>query len=208
MLFIVNYVILTENEDKDMENVDISGCRIETERLLLRPFEEKDLDDFYEYAKVEGVGEAAGWQHHADKAESKQILDMFISEKHTFAIVLKDSGRVVGSLGIESCGRACALQIFCEGKNVNELGYVLAKDMWGRGLMTEAVRAVIDFVFEKLNLDAVTCGHFVQNDRSRRVIEKCGFKYLTKSVYKTKLGTEEDCLYYAVLRNDWESKNR
>ena len=56
----------------------INGIQLETERLILRPFEKEDLDDFYTYASVEGVGEMAGWKHHTSKEETQKILDMFI----------------------------------------------------------------------------------------------------------------------------------
>ena len=69
----------------------INGIQLETERLILRPFNSGDLDDFYQYASVEGVGEMAGWKHHESKAESKQILDLFIKEDKTFAICLKQN---------------------------------------------------------------------------------------------------------------------
>jgi ribosomal-protein-alanine N-acetyltransferase len=66
---------------------------------------------------------------------------------------------------------------------IKEIGYVLSKDYWGMGLMPEAVSAVIKFCFDKLNLNALTVGHFVENMQSRRVIEKCGFKIYKKSEY-------------------------
>ncbi len=61
--------------------IDISKTELKTRRLTLRPWRESDLDDFYEYASVDGVGEMAGWCHHTSKEESKEILDMFIREK-------------------------------------------------------------------------------------------------------------------------------
>ena len=80
--------------------VDITDVKIETNRLILRVFDDFDLDDFYEYASVEGVGEMAGWKHHASIEVSKMILDLFIREKKTFAIVYKENNKVIGSLGI------------------------------------------------------------------------------------------------------------
>ena len=59
--------------------VDVTDIRIETERLILRAWREADLADFYEYARVEGVGEMAGWSHHQSVEESRRILDSFIS---------------------------------------------------------------------------------------------------------------------------------
>ena len=61
--------------------VDISSVKLETERLILRPFEVKDLEDFFEYASVEGVGECAGWNHHENIEVSKDILTDFIKEQ-------------------------------------------------------------------------------------------------------------------------------
>ena len=67
--------------------IDITGVVIMTDRLTLRPWEYNDLDDFYEYASVEGVGEMAGWSHHKSKDESKTILNLFVRGKKTFALV-------------------------------------------------------------------------------------------------------------------------
>ena len=81
--------------------IDVTNVKIETERLILREFYESDLDDFFEYASVPGVGEMAGWPHHESKDVSKRILTGFINEKKTFAIVYKENNKVIGSLGVE-----------------------------------------------------------------------------------------------------------
>jgi len=62
-------------------NIDLSNVILKTKRLILRPFTFDDLDDFYEYAKVPGIGEIAGWHHHQNNGESLFILNMFINEK-------------------------------------------------------------------------------------------------------------------------------
>lgn len=182
----------------ELEDININGVELETDRLILRPFEEGDLKDFNEYAKVEGVGEAAGWIHHKSLDESKTILDKFIREHRTFAIVDKQSGKVIGSVGIEASG-----EVFSEefaGKNINEVGYVLSKEYWGRGLMTEAVKAVIAYLFDNLKCDVVTCGHFINNDRSKRVIEKCGFKFFKDCTYTTHWGETMISKEYVLTR--------
>ncbi len=66
------------------------------------------------------------------------------------------------------------------------IGYVLSKAYWGQGLMTEAVKEVIRFCKDECSLDALTIGHFVENERSRRVIEKCGFKFVKTSECESK----------------------
>ena len=81
--------------------VDVTNIRIETERIILRPWKETDAEDFYEYARVEGVGQMCGWLPHKDLEESKTILNLFIQDKKTFALELKETGKVIGSLGLE-----------------------------------------------------------------------------------------------------------
>lgn len=173
-------------------DIDITGVIIKTERLVLRPFELSDLDDFYEYASVDGVGQMAGWLPHKNKEESLMILNKFIDGKRTFAITYND--KVIGSLGIEKYKE----EKFPEFKDklARELGYVLAKDYWGQGLMPEAVKAVIDYCFNTLNLDMLFCAHFVENNRSRRVQEKCGFKHYKMGKFETR---------YGVIKDDWTS---
>lgn len=176
--------------------IDVTNIRIETSRLILRAWTEKDLADLNEYASVEGVGEMAGWNHHKSLEESKNILDMFIRDKKTFALELKETGKVIGSLGIEYLNPDPAENE----KYGREIGYVLSKEFWGRGLMTEAVQAVINYCFYQLNYDFLTCGHFLRNERSRAVIEKCGFIYFRDSVFKTHYGTEEKCRDYIICK--------
>ncbi|MCR5443629.1 MAG: GNAT family N-acetyltransferase [Sphaerochaetaceae bacterium] len=168
----------------------LNGKTIETDRLILRPFEQTDLDDFFEYASVEGTGEMAGWHHHQDKQKSQEILDLFISEDKTFAVCLRESGKVIGSLGVERYGMEDKLTEF-DGYRGREIGYVLSRDYWGRGLMTEAVRAVIDYLFNECDLDFLTCGYYDFNSRSKRVQEKCGFRPYRKLVMDTRMGTKE-----------------
>ena len=168
-----------------------NGKIIETKRLILRPFAESDLSDFYEYASVEGVGERAGWRHHESIEKSKEILDIFISEDETFAICCKESGKVIGSLGVERYGLEDKLTEF-DGYRGREIGFVLAKDYWGRGLMPEAVKAVMDYLFSELDYDFLLCGYYNFNSQSKRVQEKCGFKPYRALTMETIMGTKEN----------------
>ena len=177
--------------------IDVTDIRIETERLILRPWRESDLEDFYEYAKVDGVGQMAGWLPHEDIEKSRLILSMFIDEKKTFALELKESGKVIGSIGLETRDADLGIPENLQGR---EIGYVLNKDYWGRGLMPEAVRAVVDYCFAELGFDWLTCGHFLRNNQSRRVVEKCGFRYVKDVIHTTRFNTEEPTKLY-VLHN-------
>ena len=175
--------------------VDVTNIRIETDRLILRPWRQEDLEDFYEYARVDGVGQMAGWQPHESMEKSQAILDCFIREKKTFALELKLGGKVIGSLGLETRGRNVGIPEELLGR---EIGYVLSKDCWGKGLMPEAVKAVIDYCFSVLGFDYLTCGHFARNNQSRRVIEKCGFHFLTEYDFETRMGTLEQVKLYIL----------
>jgi len=179
--------------------VDVTDVQLVTERLVLRGWSESDLRDLYEYASVEGVGENAGWDHHRSLEESRRILESFIQHKKTFAIQLKGSGKVIGSVGLEARDEDAGLNEDLRGR---EIGYVLSKDYWGRGLMTEAVTAVIRYCFQELNFDYLTCGHFDYNDRSRRVVEKCGFHFLKNVITNTARGVDEPGKLYVLYHSE------
>ena len=184
--------------------IDISHVVLKTPRLTLRPWRESDLDDFFEYASVDGVGQMAGWSPHKSKDESRAILEKFIAGKKTFA--LEKDGKVVGSLGIEKYREAKCPGF--ENKKCRELGFVLAKSCWGQGLMPEAVREVVRYLFEDVGLDVIFCGHFLRNTRSARVQQKCGFRHYTSSTYETRSGTGEDDEINFLTREDYLANNR
>ena len=178
---------------------DVTGITIETERLLLRPFADSDLGDFNAYASVPGVGEAAGWPHHESMETSKGILDSFLKDKNNFAIFHKADGKVIGSLGLH--GSWSSEDDYYNHLKAIEPGYVLSKDYWGQGLVTEALKAVLDYGFKNLDIDAFGICHFVENTKSQRIIEKCGFTYVKPGVFHSRqLKKDFDDLKYILLR--------
>lgn len=180
-------------------HIDISSTILETERLILRPWKQEDLDDFYAYASVDGVGQMAGWQPHESKEVSQSILNHFIEGKHTFALEFKDTHQVIGSLGIEETESFADAEL--EEKQGRMIGYVLSKNHWGKGLMPEAVARVIQYCFEEVKVDYLTVGHYSWNHQSQRVIEKSEFKYLKTIQSMTRMGNVEECRYY-ILKNE------
>lgn len=182
--------------------IDISRVTLRTERLLLRPWRPTDLDDLFSYASVDGVGQMAGWKPHESREESRIILDRFILGKKTFA--LEYGGKVIGSLGIERYPEAQFPEFAAQ--NCREIGYVLSKDYWGMGLMPEALREVIRFLFTELRLDLILCGHFLRNTRSQRVQEKCGFRHYAYDTFQTKINTVEEHEVNILTREDWLSQ--
>ena len=176
--------------------IDISNVVLKTNRLIIRPWTIEDLDDFYEYAKVDGVGQMAGWYPHKNKEETLMILNMFIDEKKTFAIVYND--KVIGSLGIEEYDEKELPEY--QNKKGREIGYVLSKEYWGLGLMPEAVKEVIRYCFEELELDFLACGHFTDNNQSKRVQEKCGFHHHKLVKLETRYGIVKET-WISILEN-------
>jgi len=178
--------------------IDITGVVLRTDRLTLRPWRESDLSDLYEYARVDGVGQMAGWNPHRDMEESRAILHSFIRHRKTFA--LEYQGKVIGSLGVEEYSEENHPEL--EDLRGREIGYVLSRDYWGMGLMPEAVKAVIAWLFSETGLDFLICGHFDHNARSRRVVEKCGFRYIKTTKYKTRYDTVENSVEYILRREE------
>lgn len=177
-------------------HVDLTHVVLETDRLILRFWGKEDLEDFYEYAKVDGVGQMAGWKPHASIQESETILLSFIKEKNEFALELKENHKVIGSLGLEKL--SIPLYHVYDNQMGREIGYVLSKEYWGNGFMTEAVRRVISFCFEEENYDFLLCSHKSTNDLSKKVIEKCGFQFLKEHRKRTLNGKEHISFYYIL----------
>lgn len=114
---------------------------IETERLLLRPFVESDAEALFACCRNPNIGNNAGWQPHASLEESREVLrSVFLSQKGVWAITLKDNGQLIGSIGIIADPRR-------ENPQVRMLGYWLDEAQWGKGYMTEAVKAVLNYGF-------------------------------------------------------------
>lgn len=113
------------------KQIDISRVALKTKRLTLRPWRLSDLQDFYEYASVDGVGQMAGWNPHQNIEESKKILEMFIRDKKTLA--LEYQGKAIGSIGIEEYEEENYPEL--DSLQGREIGYVLSKAYWGNGLM-------------------------------------------------------------------------
>lgn len=172
---------------------------LETDRLILRPFKYTDCDDLYEYARNPHIGPPAGWKPHDDLSETKAILRSFIEEDEVLAIVWRVNNKVIGSLGLHKDPLRSA-------DNVKMLGYVLSEDYWGKGIITEASKAVLSYAFNDLDLTLVTVQHYDYNQRSRRVIEKCGFKYEGTLRYCTRIydGSTYDLVCYSMTKDEWE----
>lgn len=146
---------------------------LETDRMILREWHEEDAEELFRHACSPDVGSAAGWPPHSSVAESREIIRKVLSLPETYALVLKETGLPIGSISIKT-GDATD---FTDADNECELGYWLGKEYWGAGLMPEAVREIIRYAFEDLGMINIWCGYYDGNEKSKRVQEKCGFKY-------------------------------
>ncbi len=181
--------------------------QLETERLILKKWVLDDVDDLYEYGKSHLVGPSAGWKPHQSKEESLDIIKMFREQDDTLAISLKDSGKVIGGIGLHESKPVESIAHLKQ----KEVGYVLNPEYWGNGYVPEAVERLKKYAFEELDLDLLWCGHYDFNDKSKRVVEKCGFIYqFTREKVLERLDNKKvNMLYYWIehpKRNDMTGK--
>lgn len=137
-------------------HLDISQTVLQTPRLTLRFWREDDLNDFFEYASVPGVGEWAGWLPHESIEVSRRILAGWPERKNVFAIALRENDKVIGSLGLHDSWAEQEEKY--AGMKIVEIGYMLGKPYWDQGLMTEAVRKTIEYLFDEAGMDAIPSG--------------------------------------------------
>ena len=169
------------------------------ERIIIRDFSFKDDQDYFEYAKNPNVGPNAGWKPVESLELARRLLSSMILSKESFAIEWKQTGRVIGSISIYNYG-------IRKYNKVKSLGYSLNFDYWGNGIMTEAVKLAIDYVFNKTDCELLEVGAHSDNIPSKRVIEKCGFTFDgTLAKYKKLYdGRVIDADFYSMTKDDYE----
>ena len=173
--------------------------QLETDRLILRMWTKKDAPALFEYASNPDVGPNAGWKPHANIGESRMIIDQLFRCNMTWAIVEKETGKVIGSIGFEE-------DKYRPNISSKEMGYSLAKDCWGKGYMTEAAKRLIKYGFEELKLVVLMIRTSETNMRSRRVIEKCGFTYegTLRRAYRMYDNNLREVRCYSMLKEEYE----
>lgn len=172
-------------------------------RILIRDLSFSDIDDYYAYGKDELVGPSAGWKPFPDIEIAKRVLTNNIISKETYAIVLKESKTLIGTISIYSN----AIRKYNKAKS---LGFSLASKYWNNGYMTEAVKLILEYIFTKTDCEILEVGHHVGNFASKRVIEKCGFNYDGRFIYYKKLYDDRlvDADFYSMTKVDYERKKK
>lgn len=162
----------------------------------------EDVESFYLMCANPEVGPGAGWKPHESLEESQKILEKWINEDGgdiIFAIEEKGTGSLAGSIGLHKDTH----RAFSAGCRM--IGYCIAKEQWGKGFATEAANAVMDYAFQKLRVKMLTIDHYVENKGSRRVIEKCGFRYegTLRRALQVYDGSYKDTCFYSMTAAEY-----
>lgn len=193
---------------------------IETKNLILRRVSEQDVEDIFEYAQDEDTGPRAGWPPHKTIEDTKKIVGMWLDEKseeEILALVYKPDNKVVGTAGIVLLNNhfkdeknIFAKKMIEEGKIVYEIGTTIGKQYWNKGIASESLNAIVDFLFEKRNADVVLTLHYDANVGSKRVQEKNNMKIFGQ-YERDKKWFNTECTTMVVrgkTREDWLTENK
>lgn len=175
--------------------------RIETDRLILRRYVIEDADAMYKnWASDSEVTKFLTWQPHSSVDVSRGIIENWLKEYsdekyYQWAIVLKDNGNEpIGDISVVHMN---------EDISMVHIGYCLGRAWWRRGIMSEALKAVMDFMFDTVEVNRVESRHDPMNPNSGKVMQKCGMKYegTLRSADRNNQGICDAC-YYALLRSE------
>lgn len=168
---------------------DIMKKPIKTQRLLLRDVMIEDTISMFEYAQDKETGPMAGWRPHGHIAETKQIIESMIETDDVYAIILDE--KMIGTVGFTKTGVSY------------EIGYVIAKPHWNKGIATEATKALMIYLFEMSDAEKIIIKHALGNIRSQRVIEKLGLVKI-KEETKDFLGEQRILYVYEMTKTSYE----
>ncbi len=177
---------------------------LQTTRLILRPWDGSDAEECYRYASDPRVGPAAGWPVHTSVEDSRRVIRDILAVPETFAIVLKETGLPVGSIGLHFHSD------LAEKDDEAELGYWIGVPYWGQGLAPEAGREMLRHAFQDLELERVWCGYYDGNERSAHVQKKLGFRYqwTTENVPVTQMNETRKGHVNLLTKEDWLAQNQ
>lgn len=144
----------------------------QSEHLNFRPWVEGDAETLYKLASNPHIGPRAGWPVHTSIENSREIIQTVLGAPETYALILKESEEIVGSIGL-IMGECCSAEN--DSHREGEIGYWITEEHWGEGLATEAVKEMVRYAFENLGLDILWCAYYDDNFASKRVQEKSGF---------------------------------
>ena len=174
---------------------------LETDRLILRPFRAEDAQTMYDnWASDPEVTRFLSWPAYKGIDDAYSILKIWLAEYqkpdfYQWAIVLKELDAPIGSISVVNSDDRVDLA---------EIGYCIGKTWWGRGIMPEAVKAVMAYLFEEVGMQRLEVGHDPDNSASGAVIRKCGFRYegtLRRRIRSNRGIT--DVAWYSMLKEEY-----
>ena len=175
---------------------------IETDRLILRPWQDTDAEALFRYASDPDIGPIAGWPPHTSVENSLEIIRTVFAAPETYAVVLKETNEPIGCCGIMFSN---SLHTADMQPNEAEIGYWIGKPYWGQDLIPEAVKSLLSRCFNELGLVSVWCGYYEGNGKSKRVCEKCGFKFHhTNHDVVSPLGDKRTEHFYLMTKGDYK----
>ncbi len=177
---------------------------LETERLILRPWEDSDAEVLYEYAKNPNVGPAAGWPPHPDVEYSLEVIRTILNGDEAYAVCLKDDGKPIGAIELMPDSRMST----SDSENECELGFWIAEPFWGQGIIPEAAQRLLQRAFDELGMNKVWCGYYDGNIKSKRVQEKLGFIYekTLECVDVPLLGEKRTEHFNSMTSSEWHQR--
>ncbi len=183
----------------------IGTNRIETERLILRKIRLSDAEAMYEnWANDSEVAKYVMWDAHANVEETRTLIQQWMEIEDEplcfrWAMELKEIGQVIGLI---DCVNVSAVHERCE------VGYSMSRRFWSRGLMTEALKAVIDYLFLQVEMNRIMARHLVKNIASGKVMEKAGLTYegtLRQEARRKNGKGFDDVKIYSILREEYHA---
>lgn len=148
-----------------------------TPRLILRHWRPDDAEALFRYASDAKVSELALWDRHTSVDMSREVIEkFFMTNPHTFAITDKTTGEPIGCIGIVPEGE----EHYDIMNGEREVGYWLGRTHWGKGITTEALKALIRYCRDALALKSLLITADARNTASQRVAEKCGFRLIDR----------------------------
>jgi len=168
-------------------------------RILIRNITLKDVDDYYEYAKSPNIGPNAGWKPVPSRRVAERVVAGFIARRDTFAIEERSYKKMIGTISIYP-------DSLRKNKLAVSVGFSINEDFQNMGYATEALKLIIHYIFNYMNMDIIEIGHHVDNVKSKRVIEKCGFHYDGRlNKYKMLYdGRYVDACFYSLTKEDYD----
>ncbi len=150
---------------------------IETARTIIRRWTEDDASDLYRYASDSRVSEMALWPRHTSVEMSLYVIrEFFMPNDQNFAISDKETGEVIGCIGLVPAGE----EHYNLAPAEREIGYWIGYPHWGKGLATETLKSLLEYCKESLGLKSAILTIDENNKASQRVADKCGFVQIDK----------------------------